>query len=245
MSIYAKTVRGLILLLVTLSLAGAAGAADKIRVLLVSGGHGYDVEQFNQMFADNPDITVEKIQHPNAQAKFKPDAAKTYDVVVFYDMYQKITDESKQDFVNLLKQGKGVVAMHHCLANYQDWPEWSKIVGGKYLLVKKGETNALASTYKHDVDFTVKVEKTSHPIIAGLSDFQTHDETYGKCVVNADVQPLLTTDEPTSTKTVAWCKQYEASRIAYIMLGHDKVAYANPSFIKLVRQAIQWAAVKP
>jgi uncharacterized protein len=196
------------------------------------------------VFKDNPDITFQTAEHPTAQALFKPEAAKSYDVVVMYDMWQKITDEAKADFLDLLKQGKGIVATHHCLANYQDWPEYAKIVGGRYNLPKKGVKNPADSTFKHDVDFTVKVADAKHPITRGVSDFQIHDETYGNFTVNDDVHPLLTTDEPTSSKTICWCKKYEASRIAYLELGHDKVAYANPSYRRLVAQAIAWAAGK-
>jgi len=59
------------------------------------------------------------------------------------------------------------------------------------------------------------------------------------------VTPLLTTDEPTSTKTIGWAHTYGKSRVAYLELGHDHLAYENPSYQRLLAQAIRWTAQKP
>jgi hypothetical protein len=237
--------RVLILLFLT-SLPLGGWTAEKLRVLLVVGGHGFEQQPFYQVFKDNPGITFQVASHTNAQQKahdlLRPEAARNYDVLVLYDMWQKITEQAKTDFVNLLKQGQGLVVMHHALANYQDWPEFAKITGGRYVLKKAGEKTPPpnASVYKHDVDFRVRVADPQHPITRGLQDFDIHDETYGKFEVAPEAHPLLTTDEPTSGKVIAWCKEYEASRVVYIQLGHDHVAFENPNYRKLVAQAIQW-----
>lgn len=222
-------------------------AADNIRVLLIVGGHGFEAKPFQQLFQEMPGIHCETVSHTNAQRQahdlFKPAAAATYDVIVCYDMWQKISEETKSDLKNLLKQGKGLVVLHHALANYQDWPEFARIAGGQYVLPKKGQKpGPKDSTYKHDVIFKVHIEDPSHPITQGLSDFEIHDETYGNLTVNADAHPLLSTDEPTSNKLIGWCKQYESSRVAAIQLGHDHLAYENPHFRQLLRQAIGWVA---
>lgn len=231
-------------LALTFALVTTAPAADKTRVLVVYGGHAFNTNEFLQVFEANPNITFQTAGHPNVHKLFKPAEAKNYDVIVFYDMWQPITDEAKADFLNLVKTGKGLVATHHCLASYQAWPEYAKIVGGRYNLPVKGKPAPTDSTYKHDVDFTVKIADAKHPITQGLADFQTHDETYGNFTVNDDVHPLLTTDEPTSTKTIGWCKKVEASRVVYLELGHDKIAFANPNYRKVLAQAIAWAAGK-
>jgi uncharacterized protein len=241
-----KNTRLLWFLALTLIMAGSLGAAEKIRVLLVTGGHAHDTNEFQQLFTGNPNLEVLPVTHPKAHAMFKADAAKSYDVIVLYDMWPKISEEAKADFVARLKEGKALVAMHHCLGSYQDWPEYRRIIGGKYLMQKEvvdGEERP-GSTYKHDVDFRVKVAPGAHPVTKGVQDFNIHDETYGGVVVNPDVTPLLTTDEPTSAKTVGWAKTYAGTRVVTIQLGHDHVAYANPQFRILITQAITWVAHK-
>ena len=60
--------------------------------------------------------------------------------------------------------------------------------------------------------------------------------------MDSDVTPLLTTTEPTSSKTICWTHNYGQSRVVYLELGHDHVAYANPNYVKLLSQSIQWVA---
>ncbi len=219
--------------------------AAPIRVLVVTGGHGFERVPFEQMFKDNPDITFTMVEHPKAQALFKAEAAKAYDVVVLYDMWQKIDDTTKADFANLVSSGKGVVALHHCLGGYQDWPEYEKIIGGLYLLQPRTVDGALqpASIYKEDLDLKVKVADAAHPVTAGVSaEFAIRDETYGKFDLLPDSHPLLTCDHPTSDKVIGWWRTYGKARVVYLQGGHDHFAYTHPQYRKLVANAIRWSA---
>lgn len=222
----------------------AETAAKPLRVLVVTGGHDYATNQFRKMFQDIEGLTVQTAEHPSAHALLTAEAAKSWDVLVLYDMWQPITDEAKADFVARLKEGKGLVALHHSLANYQKWPEYERIIGGRYNLEKRtvDGVERPQSTYKHDVPFRVKVANPQHPVTKGISDFDIHDETYGLFDVAPQAHALLATDEPTSGKTIAWARNYEAARVVYIQLGHDQMAYENPNYRRLVANAIRWVA---
>lgn len=215
-----------------------------IRVLVVTGGHEYATNQFRKLFETLEGVTVQTAEHPNAHALLTAEAAKAWDVLVLYDMWQPITDEAKADFIARLKEGKGLVALHHSMANYQKWPEYERIIGGRYNLEKRTVDGAErpASTYKHDVEFRVKVVNPQHPVTRGLADFDIHDETYGLFDVSPHAHALLATDEATSGRTIAWARTYEAARVVYIQLGHDQLAYENPDYRKLVGNAVRWVA---
>ena len=241
-----KTTTFTALVMAMLLLACSSPGAEKIRVLFMSGGHDYQTNQLHQMFKDNPDIAFEAFVHPRALAQLAPAAAKNYDVLVLYDLWQKITEENQADFINFLKAGKGLLVLHHAIANYQQWPEYEKIVGGKYYL-QKTPVNGVdkpRSTYLHDVDFKVHLADSTHPITRGLKDFDIHDETYGLFDMGPESHLLLTTEAPTSAKNIGWAKTYEGARVAYIQLGHDARAYQNPNYQQLVAQAIRWVAKK-
>ncbi len=226
--------------------AGRAAAAEagKVRVLLITGGHGFEREPFFKVFQENPDITFAASEEPQAQARWKADAASQYDVIVLYDMWQPISNEAKADFLARLKEGKGLVALHHCLASYQSWPEYAQVIGGKYRLEKTVENGGEkpGSTYRHDVDFTVRLADQRHPVTRGLKDFAIHDETYGGFDVSPQSHVLLTTDAPTSGPAIGWAKTYGKARVVYLQLGHDHQAYENPNYRRLVAQAIRWVA---
>jgi len=210
----------------------------------VTGGHDFEKEPFFQLFKDNSDITYQAVEHPNAHGLLKADAAKAYDVLVLYDMHQEITEEAKTDFIARLKEGKGLVVLHHAIASYQHWPEYWKIIGARYYLEKTtvDGVEKARSAYKHGMHFTIHVADTNHPVTKGVADFEIHDETYRLFDVAPDVHPLLTTEEPESNKVIAWAKTYEAARVVYLQSGHDHFAYENPNYQRFLRQAIRWTA---
>ncbi len=143
-----------------------------------------------------------------------------------------------------LKEGKGLVVLHHAIATYPAWPEYWNIIGARYYLAATN-INGVAkprSAFKHDVDFKVHVADTRHPVTRGVKDFDIHDETYKWFDVAKECHPLLTTDEPESNKVIGWAKTYERARVVCIQLGHDHFAYENPNYQQLVRQAIRWTA---
>jgi uncharacterized protein len=212
--------------------------------LLVTGGHGFERRQFFQLFETNSDMAVQEIEHTNMAQYFKADAAANYDVLVLYDYWQTISDEARADFVARLKDGKGLVVLHHALCSYQDWPEYRRIIGGRYYL-KKDVVDGVPkepSTYKHGRHFEIHVEDPNHPVTQGVKDFEMHDETYKGFDYTADAHPLLTTDDPESSKVIAWSKTYEAARVVFIQSGRDHFAWDNPNYQRLLRQTIRWVA---
>ncbi|HWX23272.1 MAG TPA: ThuA domain-containing protein [Candidatus Binatia bacterium] len=220
--------------------------SGKTRVLLITGGHEFEKEQFFKVFKDNAELTLLTVEHPNAHALLKTEAAKDYDVIVMYDFNQKISDEAKADFVARLKDGKGLVVLHHAIATYPDWPEYWKIIGARYYLEKTtvDGVEKARSAYKHGMHFTIHVADPNHPVTRGVKDYAIADETYKWFDVAQECHPLLTTDEPESNKVIAWAKTYGKARVVYMQSGHDHFAYENPAFQQVLRQAIRWTAKK-
>lgn len=243
---------GVCAVLVLVALAGgtasgaesAPGAAGKIRVLVVTGGHDFEKEPFFKLFQDNSEISYEAVEHPNAHARLTPEASSRYDVLVLYDMWQPITEEAKHDFLRRLKKGQGLVIVHHAIASYQEWPEYRKVVGARYYLQKTtvDGVEKARSAFKHDMHFRIHVADRYHPVTRGVTDFDMHDETYKWFDVAPDSHPLLTTEEPESNKVIAWSRTYETARIIYLQSGHDHFAYENLNYQRLLRQAIRWVA---
>jgi type 1 glutamine amidotransferase len=244
------TVAGLALLIarVNWSAEPASPAAGKLRVLVITGGHAYEEPQFEAMFKSIPDIAVRYETYPKAAELLKPDLAKDTDVVVFYDMWaQGITPEQQKDYVALLKQGIGIVALHHTMGAHANWPEYEKIISGRFRVqdtVVDGKTVA-KSGYDHDQDIDVKIADADHPITRGLKDFAIHDETYSNYDTSPDAHVLLTTKHPKSDPELAWVKTYERSRVFLLQLGHDHFAYENPTYRQLIARGIRWTAGRP
>lgn len=221
------------------SQAQAADEAAKIKVLLVTGGHGFEVEPFFKVFTDNPELAFTPAKHGKAADAYDRPDLLSYDVVVLYDMAKTITDAQKQNFLALLKKGTGLVVLHHALVSYPDWPEYADIIGGRYL---QAEEKTGVAGYQHDVDIPVRVVANDHPITKGLPDFLIHDEIYWGFRVGPQCIPLLTTTHPKSGKPLAWVSPREDARVVYLQLGHGPTAYEHPQYREMVARCIRWAA---
>jgi len=243
--------RGLALWLACLlSLLGLQSAqagdaqAPALRLLVVTGGHEFETNQFFHMFDGLEGVTYQAATHPKAHDWFKADRASQYDVIVLYDMWQNISEAARNDFLARLKEGKGLVVLHHAIANYQSWPEYERIVGARYYLQKTtvGGVEKPQSTWQHDVKFKVQILNADHPVTRGVAGFNIHDETYNLFDVAPDVTRLLGTDAPTSGPVIGWAKTYSGTRVVYLQLGHDHFAWENPAYPRLLTQAIRWVA---
>jgi len=160
-------------------------------------------------------------------------------VLVLYDMVPEISDDKRANLRAFLEAGRGLVVLHHAIADYGSWPWWSEeVVGGKYLLQPEG--GRPASTYKHDEDLYVHTVG-NHTITRGIGPLHFSDEVYHGMWISPKVQVLLATSNPLSDGPVAWIGPYDQSRVVYIQLGHGRFAHQNPDYQELVHRAILWA----
>jgi len=236
-----------VLMAALVSTAQATSADDsKIRVLIMTGGHGFDKEAFLNVFKSNAEIAFTHAAHGKTNADgYEREDLLSYDVVVLYDMPKNITDPQKAKFVSLFDRGLGLVVLHHALVSYQHWPEYERIIGGRYP-EEDGKSGVVTKEvgYQHGVDVPVVIVAKDHPITAGISDFTIRDEIYWGFRVRPDVTPLITTTHPRSGKPLGWTRDERKSRIVYLQLGHGPEAFANPNYRTLVAQSINWVARK-
>lgn len=220
-----------------------AFSGNPIRVLVITGGHDYNKKEFSSMLRSlEPEITCSIAELPAAYDMFLPVNRDKYDVLVFYHMWQTITSEQAKILSECIKEGKPLVALHHSLCAYDDWPEYWNIIGGKYFHKEtsyKGKTFQPCS-YIHDIHFNIKIASSDHPVTKGIRDFPVFDETYKGYYVDESVMPLLITDEPSSSPVIGWVKTYGMSRIVVLQSGHDVPTFQNADFRKLLRQSINW-----
>lgn len=217
--------------------------AQPIKVMVVTGGHSYDTLQFFEMFDALSGIKYEHFQQPKANQKLVKDNAEDFDVLVFYDMWKTISDAEKSAYLKLTHEGKPFLFLHHSIASYQDWPEFEKILGGKYVEKGRGVPVEEQSNYEHDVWVYTKVENYT-PVTVGLKEPRFFDEVYGNVRISENVFPLLKTRHPKSMEIVAWENRYKNSRILYLQPGHDYRTYQNEEYRKLLLQSIKYLAGK-
>ena len=211
------------------------------RILVITGGHGYDTSEFYLMFESFEGIDFKMSEKPEAWAKLK--AGEEYDALVFYDMWQEISEQEIQVFLQEFEKGTGIIFMHHSLCAHQEWPGYQQLVGGKYHMPEYNPDSSNLSDYMHDITLHVEVLDPEHPVTEGITNFDILDEGYSNISRMPGIHPLLQTDHPDCDRIVAWTHEFNNSKVVYLMGGHDRHAYENESFMKLVSNAIRWTAM--
>ncbi|MCP4834549.1 MAG: ThuA domain-containing protein [Phycisphaera sp.] len=174
-------------------------------------------------------------------------------------------------FERLLADGKGMVFLHHAIAGWPGWDRYGEVIGGRfhYTPARWNGIELPDSGYRHDVTHTVDVLHAAHPITDGVpASFEITDEVYLYPVDEASVTPLMRsrhrfTDDgfysadlavrgtrlsnegwshPPGSDLVAWTRQEGPSPIAYIQFGDGPETYADPTYRRVIHNAIRWAA---
>ena len=177
--------------------------------------------------------------------------------------FRQPSEALKRGIKAMLTQGKGMVLFHHAIASWvHTWPEYVEMMGGAcdwdHPQTIRGVTYPY-SGFRGGVQQHITVIDKNHPVTQGLGDgFDIVDETYLCPMFPETFTPLLRTDfnpvdsafplrpltkgHPPGSNLTGWVKTAERTPVAYIQHGHDNKAWANPSFRKLLSNAINWAA---
>jgi type 1 glutamine amidotransferase len=219
-------------------------SGKKLSVLVVTGGHKYDTTEFVQMFESFSNIYCDFMWTEDMQSIPAKSLDRRYDALVFMDMVKaKVAEEDKQHYLELAQLGTGMVFMHFTLASRPFWDEYHEIIGGKFFLGGKfTEDVARRSGYNPSVEMEIKILERNHPVTEGISDFTVTDAGYNNLYISEDVHPLLGIDHPDNDDYAGWTHKYGNSRVVYIMQGYSGTTLKNPSFRKLVNNAIRYVA---
>ena len=96
-----------------------------IRVLVVTGGHDYNQSSFTELFESmSGSISYKIVPFPEAFSMFTSQKRNEFDVVVFYHMWQTITEEQKSDMIDCFWHGKPLVVLHHSICAFDKWNEY-------------------------------------------------------------------------------------------------------------------------
>lgn len=259
-------------------------------VMLVTRGHPFERESFFQMFEaiEQEGIQTTHVEQPAAQAFFNVELANAYDALVMYDMpgihlrlsadeprvtYYEPENSYKERLLELVEKGHGFVFLHHAIAGWPTWDEYSELIGGRFFYAPDTIRGVSYpdSGYRIGVEHTVNVVG-HHPVTEGIPEsFTLTDEVYLLSTVYEDsVEPLLTSnyepvtenfwssgrfvtdfkgdnigwERPPGSNLVGWARTVGNSRVVYLQCGHDEAVYANTHYQRLIRNAIDWVSTR-
>ena len=120
-----------------------------------------------------------------------------------YDFSRDLDEAGKKNLRDFVESGKGVVVLHHALLNYQNWAWWYR-GGGRRQLSAQREGDAPSSSVKNDQQISVTPGGDAPGHRGDRARSTSQDEAYKNMRMSPKIRPLLTTDNPTSDRILAW-----------------------------------------
>jgi len=159
------------------------------------------------------------------------DNLKKYDGLIIYANHDNLSPEQEQAMREFVEGGKGLIPLHSasgCFAN-SGW--YIQTIGGQF---KSHGTGT----------FTAAIVNKKHPVMQGLTEFSTWDETYVHQNLNKDITVLMERQEGSTKEPYTWVRNQGKGRVFYTAYGHNDSTWTNPGFLSLVKNGVMWAMGK-
>jgi type 1 glutamine amidotransferase len=213
-----------------------APPAPPVRALVLTGGFEYPTRFYDVLESDPGTAWT----HVTSEAGLTREALDRHDVLVLYHLSraERPDRELEERLRAFLESGRGLVVVHSALGSWNGWSWWRDVVGGAYRMKAGGEGPASKAEENQRIAARVRGD---HPVTRGVDDFTFLDETYRDLSLSRSNQVLVATDGAASDPLV-WVSAYRPARVVVIQPGHARPVMDHPSYRRLVRQAIRWAA---
>lgn len=228
----------------------------RLRVLLLMGGPEY--HNTPRHYAELAGLLAGEgradLRITDDLSVLTPETLAPYQAVVNYSTFLTPTAEQVQALLQAVENGLGFLGLHAASATFWNSPAYLTMLGSRFL--------------RHDPfkTFRVTIADRTHPITAGVDDFDIEDELYEVGGNTADFPALaaaLAAGQPASElrhlgegplgpeihvlataegHPLLYVKTYGRGRVHYNALGHDARALTNPHFRRLVLQGLAWVA---
>ena len=153
-----------------------------------------------------------------------------YPALVVYANIDNITPEQAKGLLSYVKSGGGFAPLHCASFCFRNNDEVVALMGAQFTRHGTGVFRTITAD-------------ANHPIMQGLRDIESWDETYVHSKHNEKDRTVLqyrVDDEGREPWT--WVKPYGQGRVFYTAWGHDDRTWSNAGFAELVERGIRWVA---
>lgn len=157
-----------------------------------------------------------------------PENLSKYDGLIIYANHDSLSTSQESALKGFVEGGKGLIPLHSATGCFRNSEWYIKTVGGQFASHKVG-------TFKNTI------LKTDHPVMKGIKEFETNDETYVHKNLNPDKTVLGERVEGDHHEPYTWVRNQGKGRVFYTAYGHDDATWTNIGFLDLVRNGVLWA----
>ena len=153
---------------------------------------------------------------------------KKYDGLIIYANHDSLPPMQESAMKAFVEGGKGLIPLHSASGCFRNSEWYIKTIGGQFESHKLG-------TFKN------VILKPDHPVMKGITDFVTYDETYVLKNLNPDNLVLGERIDGEVHEPYTWVRKEGKGRVFYTAYGHDDSTWTNKGFLDLVRNGVLWA----
>jgi uncharacterized protein len=157
-----------------------------------------------------------------------PQNLAKYDAVLLYANRDSATPAQAKALLDFVQSGKGFLPIHCASHSFRNSAEYIRMIGGQF------DTHGTGT-------FTAVTVRPDHPVMKGLTPFETWDETYVHKNNNPDRVVLQERVEGDRREAWTWVRNEGKGRVFYTAYGHDERTWNQEGFQSLVRNGILWA----
>ena len=245
-----------------------------MNALIVTGQNNHNWQKsslYLQDIVEKSDLFTAEIVRSPAQGEDMSEFIidfSLYDVVVLDYNGDEWPEETKNNFVEYVKNGGGVVVYHASDNAFPDWPAYNEMIGlggwggrdenaGPYVYIEDGEvvrddSPGSGGTHGAQREFLVEAFQPDHPIIKGLPQKWMHakDELYANMrgpAKNMEILAFAHSLKTEKNEPMLMTITYGEGRVFHTMLGHAGDGNFFPAmecagFVTTTQRGTEWAA---
>jgi uncharacterized protein len=138
-----------------------------------------------------------------------------------------MTDEVESAFVEHVRKGNGLLAIHSGTTGYQEKIILRSLLGGVF------------THHPEQCDVTMELQ-TDHPLTTGIAPFTVKDEHYFMAMYDPEADIFMTSHSEHGQQPAGWRRREGAGRVAVLTPGHNREVWSHPPYQALLLNTLHW-----
>jgi putative membrane-bound dehydrogenase-like protein len=207
----------------------AEAQAGKLKVLFLGDdGHHRPLDRFRQI---EPVLASHgiRLEYASSTKVLNAETLGRFDGLLIYANLEKIAPDEEQALLDYVASGHGLIAVHCASYCFLNSPKYVELVGAQFKSHGTGTFRTITA-------------EPNHPILRGLGDFESWDETYVHHRHNEKDRTVLAYRVDKKGKEPwTWVRTNGKGRVFYTAWGHDDRTWSHPAFQALLERGLRWA----
>ena len=208
---------------------------NRLKLCMLSGSFEYGSEASLAVFHDyiekNYPVQTTQIIYQNEDDDQSLEPLQDTDVLLVFTRRLNTKGKELDRFKAYCAEGKPIVGVRTASHAYQNWLAFDReVLGGDY----QGHYGSGVIAHAE-----INPSAKDHPILQGISNFDSYGSLYKNPSLAADTTLLLTGKTEEHMEPVAWTRIHRGGRVFYTSLGHQK-DFEIEMFLRLLANAVLW-----